>query len=205
MANGFDIGAALKKTIENIIKIDNLPLLLYIDSKSLYECLVKLDTTHEKWLMVDIICLRQSYERREITKVIWIDRDTNPTDAMMKGRPCQALRDLVDTNKIDLRATGWVKRAQKEVIPVEKGNTTNSAEKESSQCLTQCVPPIPSYPRKQYQPALLQQHTPVRGMVNITMYASGATSEPSVASGPNGNNRREQPMDYSPRTRAAPA
>jgi hypothetical protein len=129
MANGFDIGAALKKTIENIIKINNLPLLLCTDSKSLYECLVKLGTTYEKWLMVDIMCLCQSYERREITEVIWINGDTNPADAMTKERPCQALRDLVDTNKINLRATGWVERAQKEVIPAEKGNTTNSVEK----------------------------------------------------------------------------
>ena len=38
MVNGFDIGAAIKKIIENITKIDNLPLLLCMDSKSLYEC-----------------------------------------------------------------------------------------------------------------------------------------------------------------------
>ena len=88
MVNRFDIGAAIKKTIENITKIDNLPLLLCTDSKSLYKCLVKLGTTHEKRLMVDIMCLRQSYERREITEVIWIDGDCNPTDAMTKSRPC---------------------------------------------------------------------------------------------------------------------
>jgi hypothetical protein len=126
MVNRFDIGAAIKKTIENITKIDNLPLLLCTDSKSLYEYLVKLETTHKKRLMVDIMCLRQSYERREITKVIWIDRDSNPADAMTKSRPCQALRDLIDSNRIDLRAMGWVERNQQGVIPAEKGNTVNS-------------------------------------------------------------------------------
>jgi hypothetical protein len=102
MANGFDIGAAIKKMVENIVKMDNLPLLLCTDSKSLYECLVKLRTTHEKRLMVDIMCLRQSYERREITEVVWIDGDSNPIDAMTKGHPCQALKDLVDLNWIKL-------------------------------------------------------------------------------------------------------
>jgi hypothetical protein len=110
MVNGFDIGAAIKKTIENITKIDNLPLLLCTDSKCLYECLVKLGTTHEKRLMVDIMCLRQSYERREINEVIWIDGDSNPANAMTKSQPCQALRDLINSNRIDLRATGWVER-----------------------------------------------------------------------------------------------
>jgi hypothetical protein len=48
IVNGFDIGAAIKKIIEKIIKIDNLPLLIYIDLKSLYEYLVKLGISHEK-------------------------------------------------------------------------------------------------------------------------------------------------------------
>ena len=74
------------------------------------------------------MCLRQSYERREITEVIWIDGDSNPADAMTKSRPCQALRDLIDSNKIDLRATGWVERNQQEVIPAEKWNTVNFTE-----------------------------------------------------------------------------
>jgi hypothetical protein len=106
MAHGFDVGAAIKGTIEYIItKIKNLPLVPCTDSKSLYECLVKLGTTQEKRLMIDIMCLRQSYERREITEDLWIDGDDNPADAMTKARPCQALRKLVDTNRIDLRAT----------------------------------------------------------------------------------------------------
>src|SRR5580692_7050629 len=62
MANGFDVGAAIKGTIEKVMKLESLPLILCTDSKSLYECLVKLGTTHEKRLMVDIMCLRQSYE-----------------------------------------------------------------------------------------------------------------------------------------------
>ena len=54
MVNGFDIGGAIKKTIEKIMRIDNLPLILCTDSKSLFECLVKLGTTQEKCLMIDI-------------------------------------------------------------------------------------------------------------------------------------------------------
>ena len=38
--------------------------------------------------MVDLICLRQAYERREITKVKWISSKDNPADAMTKVKPC---------------------------------------------------------------------------------------------------------------------
>ena len=68
MAHGFDHGAVIKATIERILRIQ-LPLILYTDSKSLYDCLVRLGTTQEKRLMVDLMCLHQSYERRMITEI----------------------------------------------------------------------------------------------------------------------------------------
>jgi hypothetical protein len=46
-----------------------IPIVVYIDSYSLYKCLVKLGTTKEKRLMIDIMGLRQSYERREIAEI----------------------------------------------------------------------------------------------------------------------------------------
>jgi hypothetical protein len=87
-------------------------MVLCTDSKSLYECLVKLGTTQEKRLMVDIMTLRQSYERREIAEVVWIDGKSNPADAMTKAQPCQALQNLINSNTIQIEATGWVERMQ---------------------------------------------------------------------------------------------
>jgi hypothetical protein len=110
MAHGFDISAAIKSTVDKILQID-LPLVLCTDSKSLYDCLVRLGTTQEKRLMIDVMCLRQAYERRLITEVKWIDGDANPADAMTKGKPCPALTQLIDTNRIDLQAMGWVERS----------------------------------------------------------------------------------------------
>ena len=55
--------------------------------------------------MVDLICLRQAYKRHEITKVKWISSRDNLADAMTKAKPCQALKTLIDTNKLDLKVT----------------------------------------------------------------------------------------------------
>jgi hypothetical protein len=109
MAHGFDIGAAAKSTIDRILEID-LPLVLCTDSKSLYECLVKLGTTQEKRLMIDVMCLRQAYERREIAEVKWIKGDTNPADSMTKNKPTNALKTLIDTNRVQMDVEEWVER-----------------------------------------------------------------------------------------------
>jgi hypothetical protein len=110
MAYGFDTGTAIKTTVEKILGLKKLPLTVYTNSKWLYECLVKLGTTQEKRLMVDIMCLRQAYERRQITEIVWIDRNSNPADAMMKSKPCQALHDLINTNRISLKTTSRLAR-----------------------------------------------------------------------------------------------
>jgi hypothetical protein len=110
MAHGFDIGAAIKATLEKILQ-QPIPLILCTDSKSLYDCLVKLGTTYEKRLMVDLMCLRQLYKQQEIAEVRWIDGENNPADAMTKKKPCQALSNLIDTNTIKLEVTEWVERS----------------------------------------------------------------------------------------------
>jgi len=101
MAYRFDIGAALKSIIEKLLQM-TLLLVICTDLKLLYNCLVKLGTTQEKRLIIDVICLRQSYERREITEVKWVDGNSNPADAMTKGKASMALMQLIDTNYIHL-------------------------------------------------------------------------------------------------------
>ena len=97
IAYGFDIGAAIKATVELQLNI-SLPLTLCTDSKLIYKCLIKLGTTQEKRFMINIMCLRQSYKRHEIAKVKWIDGDSNPVDTMTKNKLLSALKQLIDTN-----------------------------------------------------------------------------------------------------------
>jgi hypothetical protein len=59
------------------------------DSFSLYECMVKLGTTEEKRLMIDIMAIWQSYERRELSEIRWINGNSNPADAMTKSNICE--------------------------------------------------------------------------------------------------------------------
>ena len=85
-------------------------MIVCTDSYSLYECLVKLGTTKEKRLMIDIMALRQSYKRRELFEIRWINGQDNPADAMTKANPNKALETFVDTNTLRVRVEGWVKR-----------------------------------------------------------------------------------------------
>ena len=68
MAYRFNIGAAIKSTI-NLVLNTTISLIICTDLKSLYNCLIRLNTTQKKRFMVDFMYLYQLYKYREIAKI----------------------------------------------------------------------------------------------------------------------------------------
>ena len=64
--------------------------------------------------MIDIMAIRQSYERRELQEIRWINGQDNPADAMTKSNPNRALEKFLDTNHLQVRVEGWVKRGEQQ-------------------------------------------------------------------------------------------
>lgn len=69
--------------------------------------------------MIDIMSLRESYEKREISEIRWIDGRDNPADALTKRDPNNALSTLVSERKITIRVQAYVDRLDRR----EKGDT----------------------------------------------------------------------------------
>jgi hypothetical protein len=106
MVKGVNMAIAINTIIRMINKqlgFPQTPIVVCNDLYSLYKCLVKLGTTEEKCLIIDIIALRQSYEQREITEIRWIDRKDNPADAMTKSTSNKALKKFIDSNQLSIR------------------------------------------------------------------------------------------------------
>jgi hypothetical protein len=113
MVGGFDSAIALSTTLQQIartLQLPKTPLVICTDSKSLYDCLVKLGTTNEKRLMIDIMSLRESYENREISEIRWINGKDNPADACTKKSPNTALQTLISTNQLRIAVEASVDR-----------------------------------------------------------------------------------------------
>jgi hypothetical protein len=105
MVGGVDIAIIINITIKMITRqlgFSQTPVVVCTDLYLLYKYLVKLGTTKEKRLMINIIALRQLYERKKITKIWWIDRKNNPANAMIKSTPNKALREFVNSNQLSI-------------------------------------------------------------------------------------------------------
>lgn len=114
MVAGVDTAISLSKTYALICRqlgIENFPVVVCDDSFSLYECLVKLGTTKEKRLMIDIMASRQSYERRELAGIRWIEGNSNPADAMTKSTQTGPLSRWFRRTCSILRFRAYVQRS----------------------------------------------------------------------------------------------
>jgi hypothetical protein len=68
----FNSSIVLNITLNQImtyLEMPRIPVIIYIDLRLLYNYLVRLDTTDEKRLIINIILLREAYEKKEISKV----------------------------------------------------------------------------------------------------------------------------------------
>jgi hypothetical protein len=115
MIDSVDMAIAISTTVKiitNQLGLLKIPTIVCTDSYSLYECLVKPRTTKEKHLIIDIMALHQSYERRELMEIRWINGQDNPADAMIKSNLNKALEKFITTNRLQVRVEGWVKRGE---------------------------------------------------------------------------------------------
>jgi hypothetical protein len=58
--------AAIFKIIINQQNLPEIPIILYINSKFLYEYIIKLGITKEKYLIINIITIRQALREKRI-------------------------------------------------------------------------------------------------------------------------------------------
>jgi hypothetical protein len=110
LAHDFDLDIVLKATLFNILD-RVVSFVLCTDSKSLYDCLIKLDTMQKKRFMIDVMSLRRLYKRREITKIKWIHDINNSIDFMIKSKTSMTLKTLININTINLNISKWVKKS----------------------------------------------------------------------------------------------
>jgi pyruvate formate-lyase activating enzyme-like uncharacterized protein len=64
---------------------------------------MKLGITKEKHLIINIIAIRQAYEKRELFEICYINRQDNPIDTITKLLLNKTLEKFVNTNELIIR------------------------------------------------------------------------------------------------------
>lgn len=92
----FDQAFVLRHDLERILGKD-LRLMMFTDSKQLFDVITKSSHASEKRLMIEITAARQVYERHEISNVGLVAGTENPADELTKPGRCTPLETLMKT------------------------------------------------------------------------------------------------------------
>ncbi|KAF2192832.1 hypothetical protein K469DRAFT_731253 [Zopfia rhizophila CBS 207.26] len=111
--NSFElIGNIIYYSSTKKLNLPQINTIICTDSYSLYKYLVKLGTTKEKRLIIDIMALQESYKRWELYKIRWINRADNLANAFIKRNSNSLLKRFINTNKVHVRIDRWMEREE---------------------------------------------------------------------------------------------
>lgn len=103
-----------------MLGVNNIELTLFTDSKSLYSLVITLSQTTELRLQFNLQILRDAFERREITNIVWIAGEENPSDDLSKpDKRNGTLAKLIETNHFNPSKVSWM---QRDFMPVQTSN-----------------------------------------------------------------------------------
>jgi hypothetical protein len=118
-ADGFDAAYSLKHDLQTILK-RSVDILMYTDSLSLFDVITKSSTTPEKRVMIDLVVVREAYDRMEIAQLAFLRTNWNPADALTKVSRNTYLETILTTGTIDHPVAQWVVRRR--VLAQKKDN-----------------------------------------------------------------------------------
>jgi len=147
MVDGYDVGFSIRHALETCTGISKINLSIYTDSQTLYGLCISLRNTTERRLQIDLALIREAYERRELTEIIWINGKANPADDLTKcEKRSGSLEELLHTGKFLPQKESWIERDSLPVTtsPVSNfttSNELNSFEFETLGCVTGNIVP----------------------------------------------------------------
>jgi hypothetical protein len=108
-ADVFYAAYSLKHDLQTILK-RNVEILTYTDSLSLFDVITQSSTTAEKRLVIDLVVVREAYDRMEIAQLAFLRTNWNPADALTKVSRNTYLETIMSTGTIDHPVAQWVIR-----------------------------------------------------------------------------------------------
>lgn len=107
---GHEVGYANTHTLQEMFgrKID---FTLRTDSRSLYVLCISLASISERRLKMNPAVIRQGYERREISNIVWIEGKNNPAQSLKKIKQrSDALMNVIRTDHFWPTVETWTER-----------------------------------------------------------------------------------------------
>ena len=95
LVQAVDISYYLSHILSEIMLCKRIDINCYIDNKSLWENVHSTKSVSEKRLRIDLACLKQMLEKRELSTIKWVNSSNQLSDCFTKRGVCT--RKLLET------------------------------------------------------------------------------------------------------------
>jgi hypothetical protein len=109
LMEAFDMGVALKEQLFEIL-VEHVALWCIVDSRTVYNAVVRMGAVTEKRLAVDIAVLREAHLFREMEQLFWVPSDQTGADAMTKFDVSNKVFEALVFKNCLLNPGAWVER-----------------------------------------------------------------------------------------------
>lgn len=109
LLDAFDAAFTIACDMNNILNRD-LPIVVYTDSRQVFDAITRGRRTTEKRLSIELSAARESYKKREINRVALIRGSENPADAFTKTKPNDVLQHVLQYGKVTVEPVLWITR-----------------------------------------------------------------------------------------------
>lgn len=93
---------------------------MIIDSKCLFDVLIKAPCTTKKRLMGDIQTIKYVYQSFEVLDVALVRSEYKIADTLTKNKAPSIMKESLVVGNLDLPIQIWIIRSNQEMVPVEK-------------------------------------------------------------------------------------
>lgn len=107
--DAFDARYITKHDIQTICKQDISLIIMFTDSKSLFDVNTKCSSTLEKLLMIDTSAVHEAYRREEVSYVGFFKSECNPAGAFIKLGNSRTLENVLSRIR-NLSVEQWIIR-----------------------------------------------------------------------------------------------
>lgn len=107
--DAFDLAFVIKTDLEVILGMD-LNIVMFTDSRQLYDSVTCGKRTAERRLSIDVTAARQSYRDYEIASIGLVKGEVNPADGLTKPGGNGALRRIIETGRDTTPVESWIVR-----------------------------------------------------------------------------------------------
>ena len=117
----FDLAYLLREQLIRVLRT-RLPIKMLTDSKTLFDVVTRGTLTTERRLVIDLMAVRESYARGDVSDIGHVRSEHNLADELTKASDCVRLLALMRKSRVNHAVNEWITRSASAIAAANRAD-----------------------------------------------------------------------------------